>query len=182
MKDKSEYDDILDTLSSLITRAEESNFRIRVDPSEAGHTYNVGRWEKMNGIDETENDINCWRIIEFADWKNCKDYKIIGNNMRLVFKQEVLKQVKNFYSEKLKEIEEVLNNYAATQPKGRRSFWGLGDDSFWDLRAHIIGLGENFYLRVLNDPSIAKEMADKGDFKENFGYIFNYMELDKEEE
>lgn len=122
------------------------------------------------------NDIvNYWRIIEFADWKNCKDYELIGDRMRQVFDPRALAKAEDFYHARLDELKRVLEDYAEAKTGNRNNYYGLGDDGFWDLRAHIIGLGEEFFLKVLKDPEIAKKMADEGDFKENFGYIFQYV-------
>ena len=121
-----------------------------------------------------EPSVNYWRILEFADWKNCKDYELIGRKFKQVFAPETLDKAEAFYNSKLDELKRILEDYAEKKTGDRNAYFGLSDDSFWDLRAHIIGLGEKTYQDVLQDPEIAKRMADQHDFKENFGYLFNY--------
>lgn len=49
---------------------------------------------------------------------------------------------------------------------------GLGDDSFSDLIAHIVGLGEAEYNAALEDPSLAVERAQANNFTESFAYVW----------
>jgi hypothetical protein len=53
----------------------------------------------------------------------------------------------------------------------------LGDDSFGDLLAHIVGLGRDEFAHVMATPKLAQERAQRGDFAENFMYVFNEAEL-----
>jgi hypothetical protein len=115
-----------------------------------------------------------WRIIEFCDWENCKNEKEIGQKLMESFSPEDLVKMEEFYHTRLDEIKTILENHAEAKTGDRHNYYGLGDDGFWDLRAHIIGLGKQFYQSVLKDPEIAKKMADDGDFKENFGYIIQH--------
>jgi len=124
--------------------------------------------------DKNPQEVNYWRILEFADWKNCKDEELIGRKMQQVFSPYALDKAEDFYEERLDELERVLDDHSEKKTGDRNNYYGLGDDGFWDLRAHIIGLGEAFYKKVLKNPEIAKEMADKRDFEENFGYIFQF--------
>ena len=119
-----------------------------------------------------------WKVLEFADWANNKDYKATGELMATVFKKKALRAANKFYLERFKELGATLNDYADTVGD-RHYYYGVSDDSFWDLKAHIIGLGEGFYNMVLASPHVAKDLADAGDYKENFGYIFHYMNLPK---
>lgn len=121
-----------------------------------------------------EPSVNYWRVLEFADWKNRKDYELIGKEMKQLFAQQTLDKAEDFYNAKLDELKRVLEDHAEKKTGDRNAYFGLSDDSFWDLRAHIIGLGEEFYNGVLQNPEIAKKMSDSHDFNENFGYIFNY--------
>lgn len=118
--------------------------------------------------------MNYWKIIELANWKEDKDYKEIGTLWKKILKPEIIEETEKFYSEKLSEIKEVLETHALEKTGKRYGYYGVSDDGFWDLSAHIIGLGEDFYNRVLQNPEIAKELADNRDYEENFGYIFQY--------
>ena len=119
-------------------------------------------------------DISCWDIIEYADWEHCKDYMAIGRKLRLEFGHEFVVEAETFYRHLLREIEVVLEDHAERKTGNRHAYYGVSDDGFWDLRAHIIGLGRQFYASVLDDPEIAKRIADERSYVENFGYVFNY--------
>lgn len=115
-----------------------------------------------------------WKVLEYADWGNTTDYKTIGREMAQVFTPQALEYTEKFYQEKLEQLNVVLGDHAEQKTGDRHGYYGLGDDGFWDLRAHIIGLGEKFYSSVINDPEKAKVIADDGSYVENFGYIFHY--------
>lgn len=122
-----------------------------------------------------------WRIIEFVHWgdyaHNSNDYidfQTMGAQLKSVFLQEALVQADVFYRAKLNEIKTILEDHAEKQCGNRHGYYGLGDDGFWDLRAHIIGLGKEFYQSVIGDPEIAKCIADNETYVENFGYVFSY--------
>jgi len=51
---------------------------------------------------------------------------------------------------------------------------GLGDDSFSDLLAHVIGLGRGEYERVLANPQLAQARVDAYDFEESFAYALPF--------
>lgn len=51
---------------------------------------------------------------------------------------------------------------------------GVSDDGFSDLRAHIIGLGKVEYERVLYDPDLAQQRANKNAYTESFSYCLPY--------
>lgn len=53
---------------------------------------------------------------------------------------------------------------------------GLGDDGFSDLLAHIIGLGKEEYERVLLNPQLAAQRANKYDFTESFSYCLPFKQ------
>lgn len=117
-----------------------------------------------------------WKIIEFANWGKRTDYKKIGKEMFSVFKPEIIKETEEFYREKLSELKDILKNHAEKKTGNRHGYYTVSDDGFWDLRAHIIGLGKEYYNQVLENPELAKELADNRGYVENFGYIFNYMD------
>lgn len=93
--------------------------------------------------------------------------------MSEVFTPEELAGAESFYLARLEEIKGVLECYAEKKTRNRYGYYGVSDDGFWDLRAHIIGLGENFYLSVISDPEKARKISDDRSYVENFGYIFH---------
>lgn len=59
-----------------------------------------------------------------------------------------------------------------------------GDDSYWDLMAHVVGLGRAEYEKALADPQLLKARCDSGKFTESFAYAlphasdFEYLTLE----
>ena len=54
----------------------------------------------------------------------------------------------------------------------------VGDDSFGDLIAHIVGLGHEKYEAVLADHTVAQKMVDDSEYKESFSYAIPYTARD----
>ena len=48
------------------------------------------------------------------------------------------------------------------------NLFNVGDDGFWDVTAHIVGLGKEAYDKAMKDPSTFVEL----NYEENFEYSF----------
>lgn len=70
-------------------------------------------------------------------------------------------------------LQNAIRDYSQKEFGKRYSFPYIGDDSFWDLTAHIVGLGENVYNDILEHPEKIKEYVDSYNYKENFEYSFS---------
>ena len=77
--------------------------------------------------------------------------------------------MQNFVVEKRKELQKALKD----------KIKDIGDDSFWDLCSHIVGLGESVYNLCLKYPEIARILID--DKVENFEYGFTKAVYDLQE-
>jgi hypothetical protein len=66
------------------------------------------------------------------------------------------------------ELEKHLEEWERTTSK----HFDLSDDRFGDLCAHIIGLGQGELARVRTNPELALRRAKRGEFRENFFYVF----------
>ena len=61
---------------------------------------------------------------------------------------------------------------------------GLGDDSFGDLLAHVVGMGRQVYQQALQDPKTVQARGHRDDFSESFAYAlpqthdYEYLKLD----
>jgi len=111
-----------------------------------------------------------WQVLESFKWDHGGNY---DREMLRFWTKDVLKDAKKYAIELRRHLADVLGDHAERITGNRYGYWGISDDSFWDLTAHIVGLGENVYHLVLKYPEIAKMMADEQDFTENFEYIFN---------
>lgn len=116
-----------------------------------------------------------WQLIEEINWGYLiqqfpnKPYDMVGTYCAENFSLNETILLQNFVVEKRKELQEKLKNHIQ----------GIGDDSFWDLCSHIVGLGESVYNLCLKYPDIAKILID--DKVENFEYGFTKAIYDIQE-
>ena len=117
-----------------------------------------------------ENEEFYWELIKELQWNSVGGYNYKNKGLWLYkhYHKDVIEELSEFVTNKRRELQNRLLFYSRS--------WGMGDDGFWDLVAHIIGQGKHEFYNVMADPTIAKKRADKRDFKENFQYIFHYSE------
>lgn len=116
-----------------------------------------------------------WKLIEEINWGNLtkkfpqKPYDKVGDYCveNFTLRETILLQ--NFVVEKRRELQEKLQTHIK----------GIGDDSFWDLCSHIVGLGESVYNLCLKYPKIAEILIQ--DKVENFEYGFTKAIYDIQE-
>ncbi len=111
-----------------------------------------------------------WKVLESFKWDHAGNY---DKEMLTFWTKDVLKDAEKCAKDFRRYLGNALEEHAERVTGSRYSYYGVSDDGFWDLTAHIVGLGENVYRLVLNYPEIAKMMADERDYTENFEYIFN---------
>ena len=106
-------------------------------------------------------------MIESYNWDenkyNWKDSGII---------KQVNKLPKNKYKQIRGFVQAKVDNLNTKYEKDWLADPGIevSDDGWWDVRAEVVGRGKKFY----NNISVKKlqNIADTGDYKENFQYIF----------
>jgi hypothetical protein len=106
-----------------------------------------------------------WAEVEKIGWSKTTSVK---KAKRLLLKTWTLEKSKRMRAA-FDELRDPLYDACA-------SVEGVGDDSFGDLLAHIIGLGKAEYERVLANPKLAQARVDAGDFVESFSYCLPYEE------
>ena len=106
-----------------------------------------------------------WKILEKAKWTSDYDYKRIGKQFaKLPENQQI--QLFDFYNEKYWTLYGDNEKYWLKNIE-------LGDDSYGDLIAEVVGRGKTFYNNI--KPKDLKAMADARDFEEKFGYAFQEL-------
>ena len=70
-------------------------------------------------------------------------YKEKGEWLKNNYSPEQIRQLKEFVKNKRSILVDKLTSITIQ--------WGTGDDGFWDLTAHIVGLGKNEYYMSLNN-------------------------------
>lgn len=83
---------------------------------------------------------------------------------------ELAAQFRTIFSSKMAKLSRVIEAWELEQNESI----GCGDDSFSDLRAHIIGLGQDEFTRVVANPELAYKRAMKGQYAESFTYYVPY--------
>ena len=108
-----------------------------------------------------------WQIIESLEWGKDGDYKRTQNEFRRMKISGLEKSIiADFVREKVREL-----NVDFKQHWLANDFGWVSDDSWWDLRAEVVGRGKEFYENI----SVYKlgEMAANLDYRENFQYTFS---------
>jgi len=110
------------------------------------------------------------KAVDLINW----DYlsKNINNTDKDLFKYKLLKKydisvwlkVKEKHTKKYRALIEVLSTYDIHNRAG------IGDDSVWDLCAHVVGLGRKSYIDSCINPESLILRYHHHDYIENFGY------------
>lgn len=125
-----------------------------------------------------------WDFVEELDWKNlCREnYDVRKEKAYKVYKElkltpfdingfhEVAIACRKFLKYQIEEysLSKFGNRYIFPNNTGILT---ISDDGFWDLCAHIVGLGKETYESVCNNP---KKILEYPDYKENFEYLSRY--------
>ncbi len=110
-----------------------------------------------------------WQIITELGWgTKSTDYKKLGAKLKTLYPNKT-EQVKTFVRAKQKMLMKKLDEFA-DKNGDKRTYWKMGDDSFSDLTAHIVGLGKEKYSEVMKNPLVAKTIK----YEESFLYVFHY--------
>jgi len=115
-------------------------------------------------------NIELWSEIRRIGWdSDHSDYACLRKELHERVTYHHIQEIAEFAKARATEMKEHLNEFAESQPEGLAKYWGVSDDSFWDLCCHIVGLGRDVYRLVMEEPTNAKRLAPR----ENFLYIFN---------
>ena len=132
---------------------------------------------KMDRLKLNDNKKLPWRFIEDINWNYLsktfpnQPYDKVGEYCKQHYTLNEVILLHNFIVEKRQNLQDNLRQYIK----------GCGDDSFWDLCSHIVGLGESTYDLCLKHPEIAQVMADNKEYVENFEYGFTKATYDLQE-
>lgn len=112
---------------------------------------------------KTESEL--WRLIEEANWVSDHDYERINAFFKKKLNEVDFQQLENFANQMSENLYDKFEEDWLGKPGIR-----VSDDSWMDLRAEVVGRGEEFYKNIT--ASKLREMAKKHDFKESFLYSF----------
>lgn len=122
-----------------------------------------------NVFECTENDINIydtfWEFVKKVDWKNRiksndRYYETVQRRCKEELSPFLRKTFRDVHRELVNKLYHECIDYCND----------MSDDSYYDLRSHIVGLGRNIYYQVRENPELIIDFKDK--YKECFGYCF----------
>lgn len=120
-----------------------------------------------------------WALVDSLGWgTKTTNYRALKKELVRNMSPNEAEEMRTTFAQMTANLSRVLSRweeegYEWGQSGNPRAF-GLGDDSWNDLLAHIVGLGKREYKAVLADPMKAWNRARKGDFKESFAYALPY--------
>ena len=109
---------------------------------------------------------NFWTAVDQAGWGRHKDYNKVKEFMLERFTQREAEEFRATFNDLQSKLSRTLDRWADENDID----WGLGDDSWGDLLAHIIGLGKREYEATMRDPQKALDRANRNDYRESFAY------------
>ena len=126
-----------------------------------------------------------WEAIESIGWGTGPEKlksDVVKSGLLREWDREFARQVLDFVSDRESQLYERLEDWSDQNDKE----FGIGDDSFGDLLAHIVGLGQLEFKAVMEDPQKALDRANAKDgtpasYVENFTYVLPYVFDDEED-
>lgn len=109
-----------------------------------------------------------WSIIEAIGWGTITtDYESIQVALSKVYQNRKIESIgKRVHQLRRKLVDRV---YDYEKQNGIENLFQESGDGFWDVTAHIVGLGKAEYAKAMKDPSAFAKL----DATENFEYGFN---------
>lgn len=124
----------------------------------------------LKHIDVNIDERIYWSVIDSIGWgRTSTDHRQISANLEYMYAPEFIDKLKGFVVKKRRDLQNRLKEYVAITPNTKCNVWGISDDQFYDVTAHIVGLGEQTYSDLYNHP----ELIPTYNYKENFEYIFH---------
>lgn len=114
-----------------------------------------------------------WEVISRMDYGSDLNYNRIKNTFKNEITPEFKKIYNKLYSQLENRIDEMLQNEGINNYE---DLIDLGDDSFGDMIAHIIGLGKDEYEKcMLNIQEVSAHAKGESDTKEGYSESFDYI-------
>lgn len=127
----------------------------------------MGAAEKITKIDGECTEDLFWSEVAFIGWGE-RGYDAYAR------KRELLRRwtpaFARGFNERLDGYLEKLDEAITRWENGNNKTCECGDDSYSDLKCHMVGRGKEMYGAVLADPSIAYEASRQGNYVESFAY------------
>lgn len=127
----------------------------------------MGAAEKIEKLDGECTEELFWSEVAFIGWGDRGfDYRARKGELLNRWTQEFARS----FNEVLERFDGRLDKALNLWERETGNQLSVGDDSYGDLKAHLIGRGKKMYEAVLKDPSIGYEAARDGTYIESFSY------------
>lgn len=121
----------------------------------------TARWQRT-AFSET----NFWAIIEGLGWgRRTTNHKAIQKDLMSRLSPQQADKMRRLLDKKTSQLARSITLW-----EKENETLPVGDDSYSDLLAHIVGMGRKEFEKTLRNPELAYERALKDDFKESFSY------------
>jgi hypothetical protein len=115
-----------------------------------------------------------WNLVKEIGWgTKTTDIDKLKNALNNEYNIEFLISMKDIAIRQRRALGTIMDEHALKETGSIASYWNVSDDGFWDLTAHIVGLGKEVYDYICRNPIYARTIA----YAENFEYIFNNIEV-----
>ena len=104
-----------------------------------------------------------WNLVALAKWP-C-DYKKMNIKYRKILDKDECKAFRKTMNVALNLLDGAICNMNLP----------VGDDSYSDLKYHIVGLGKKEYYKHLNNTDLVQKLADSYGYRESFSYCVPYQ-------
>ena len=115
---------------------------------------------------------NFWTAVDQAGWSRDHNYKRIKE----LFLERFTQREADAFRATFQDLQHTLGDTLSQWAEDNDKEFGLGDDSWGDFLAHIIGMGKHEYDVVMRDPDRGYERAVNGSYKESFSYGIPYKD------
>ncbi len=111
-----------------------------------------------------------WNLVKEIGWgTKSTNSKNLKRRLHKEYNQEFLDAMKDIAVRQRRALAMIMDEFALKETGSISSYWNVSDDGFWDLTAHIVGLGKEVYDFICKNPIYAKTIK----YEENFEYMFN---------
>lgn len=120
------------------------------------------------------NEAQCWKLIEGIGWgTKTTDYRAVARQLYSTMSKSEVAELNTFVKKK---VEQLGMEVARFEGDSGETLTLGSDDTFSDVRYHIVGLGEGSWKCAMLYPYYMEDYVVKGLYKESFAYCFHEPE------
>ena len=133
---------------------------------------------RHNTTMKNKADKHFWALIAEMGWACNPDYKTISRNAYAAWGKGVMTQLKDFVDARVSDLGKAVEKYE----KDNLNLCVGSDDSFSDIRYHVVGLGKYMFETCRKNPDRLASIYSRSAYTESFAYCFHEPEPERTEE